>query len=214
MLTNERLLVNEERLHCNAVYHLVRCHGAGSDYVLPLYDLSMIVGGKSGRFFPRLTELASYLNCHRNQLYLAADLLWKSGFWEVLSEVRGKPVEYRPLSHQDWVKVHLSEAEATCCMKAAMPWDGEEQDPLAPLLYGVTGGAQFYPNVLKGWRDKSGLTDEQILERAKEFMQSEEAQKRTVSYNDRIGPKFSHVKGKTFRRRLGYYICNGELSKT
>jgi hypothetical protein len=106
MLTNEKLIVGEERLHCNAVYHLMRLQGKGSDYALPLYDPSMIVAGKSGRFFPRMTEIASRLSCHRNQLYLAADLLVQSGFWEVLSEVRGKAVEYRPLFHEECFGLH------------------------------------------------------------------------------------------------------------
>jgi hypothetical protein len=209
VLTNEKLLAGEERLHCNAVYHRVRCRGGGSDYVLPLYDLSMRVGYKSGRFFVRMTELASYLNCHRNQLYLAAGLLEGSGFWVVQSHVRGKAVEYRPLSHEDWVATC---GDGKCCKKAAMPWDGEEQDPLGKALYGVTGGCQFFPNVLKGWRENSGLTDEQILERAEEFMSTADAQKRHIEGD--ITARLSHQKGPTFRRQLGCYICNGELSKT
>lgn len=213
MLTNEPLSPDEQCLHCNSVYHLVRLHGPGSDLVLPLYELSMIVGGESGRFFPRMTELSSYLNCHRNQLYLAADLLSESGFWEVLSEVRGKAVEYRPLNHHDWAIAHLDKAEATCCVKAAMPWDNEEQDPLAPQLFGITGGARFYPNILKGWR-ALGLTDNQIVERAKEFMLTADAQKKTVNHADRVGGKFSCVKDRTFRRRLGHYIRFHELSKS
>lgn len=146
MLNNEPLLEGESRLYCGAVYHLVRLRGKGSDYVLPLYDLSMRVAAKSGRFFPRMTEIASYLDCGRNQLYNAAELLVDSDWWEKLTAVRGKAVEYRPLRHEDWVTACGDEY---CCKKATMPWDGEEQDPLGKALFGVTGGAQFFPQVLK-----------------------------------------------------------------
>ena len=131
MLDNEPLLEGESRLYCSSVYHLVRLNGLGSDYVLPLYDLSMRVGHESGRFFARMTEIAPYLSCGRNQLYNAAARLVESGFWECLVEMRGKATEYRPLSHEDWVTAH---SDAVCCKKAAMPWDGEEQDPRQATL--------------------------------------------------------------------------------
>jgi hypothetical protein len=205
-LNDEPLLAGESPLHCGSVYHLVRVTGLGSDYVLPLYELSMRVGEKSGRFFPRMTALASYLNCHPNQLYNAARLLVKCGFWVRLTNVRGKAVDYRPLSHKDWVVEH---GKTGCCVKAEMPWDDEEQDPLGKALYGVTGGANFYPNVLKGWRNKSGLTDAQIIDRAKQFMGTPDATMKSVDPQRVVDPKkfFSHKKDPAFRKRLGAFIC-------
>jgi len=190
-LNNESLLEGESRLYCSAVYHLVRLRGSGSDFVLPLYDLSVRVGGESGRFFARMTEISPYLACNRNQLYGAAKLLRTAGFWEVLSEMRGKAVQYKPLKHPDWVAAH---GDSTCCKKAIMPWDAEKQDPLGKTLYGVTGGTIFYPQVLKGWRDKSQLTDEEIILRANEFMETNEAH--------------MNLKGPVFRKRLGAFLCD------
>lgn len=207
MLNNEPLLEGESHLYCSSVYHIVRLTGLGSDYVLPLYDLSMRVGHESGRFFARMTEIAPYLSCGRNQLYNAATRLVECGFWTVLAEVPGKAVEYRPLSHEEWVTAH---SDATCCKKAAMPWDGEEQDPLGKQLYAVTGGATFYPQVLKGWRSKAGVPDDVIIARAKEFMETKEAGTMSVDLSTRLLDKdkyFGHKKDAAFRRRLGAFIC-------
>jgi hypothetical protein len=192
-LSNELLLEGESRLHCGSVYHLVRLTGLGSDLVLPLYDVSMRVGYKSGDFFARMTESAPYFNCHRNQLLNAAARLVESGFWVKLTEVRGKAVHYRPLSHEDWIAAH---GETACCKKAVMPWDEEGKDPLGPALYGVTGGVEFFPQVLAGWRSKAGVPDEVLVERAKKFM-------------EQAGP--ASPRSKTFRKELGAFICNSEV---
>lgn len=217
MLNNEPLVDGDSRFFCSSVYHLVRLTGLGSDYVLPLYEISMRVGYKSGRFFPRMTELAPYLNCHQNQLYNAARLLVESGFWIKVTDVRGKAVEYHPLDHHDWCFENLEKAEATCCKKLTMPWDEEEQDPLAKALYGATGGCIFYPNVLKGWRAKSGLTDDAIVERAKQFMETPESSIKSVDNSRQIGDPakyFGHKKGPAFRRRLGAFICSAAAKET
>jgi hypothetical protein len=206
-LNNEPLLEGESRFHCGAVYHLVRVKGLGSDFVFPLYDLSMRIAHDSGRFFPRMTELEPYLDCDRNQLYNAAARLVEAGFWVVLQKVRGKAAEYRPLSHEDWVATH---GDAACCKKAAMPWDDEEQDPLGKALFGVTGGAQFFPQVLQGWRKKSGLPDEQIVARAKEFMETTGATLKSAQPGRLIDEQkfFGHRKDAAFRKRLGEFICD------
>jgi hypothetical protein len=193
-LNNEVLLEGESRLHCGSVYHLIRLTGLGSDLVLPLYDVSMRVAYKSGDFFIRMSgDAESYFSCHRNQLYNAAARLVESGFWSVLRQERGKAVHYHPLSHEDWVSVH---GDAACCKKAVMPWDEEGKDPLGPALYGVTGGAEFFPQVLAGWRSKAGVPDEVLVERAKKFMEQAGA----------VNPQ-----SRTFRKALGAFLCKSDV---
>jgi hypothetical protein len=179
----------DSRLHCSSVFHLVRMRGPGKDYVLPLYELSMRVAGQSGRFFPRLTDIALYLDCHRNQLYRAAELLRAASWWEVVGKSLGKAVEYHPLSHDEWVAAY---GDALCCKKLTMPWAEEPQDQLGKDLYAVTGGMTFFPSIIKGWRSQSGMTDEQIVERAKKFMQT--------------NPERVAGKPARFRKQLGEFI--------
>jgi hypothetical protein len=183
-VANESL---DSRLHCSSVFHLVRLKGHGSAFVLPLYDLSMRVAGQSGRFFPRLTEIALYLDCNRNQLYEAARLLRDNGWWEVLSQSLGKASDYHPLGHDEWAEVN---GDALCCKKMTMPWDEEPHDKLGKELYAVTGGIKFFPQILQGWR-KFG-TDEQLVERAKKFMET--------------NPERTAGKPARFRKQLGDFI--------
>jgi len=198
--------------HCGSVYHLVRISGRGSSYIFPLYDMSMRIGYASGRFFPRMTELSEYLNCHPKLLYCAADKLVASGFWKVLTAVRGKAVEYKPISHEDWVKNAYdqiqpgctSRAELECCQKAHMPWDDEEQDQLGKDLYAVTGGVKFFPNVLKGWR-RLGLDDREIVEAAKHFMELPNTAAHTRD-RENLSDRLLQTKGRAFRNALGDHL--------
>jgi hypothetical protein len=198
-MNNEKPL-EDSPLHCGSVYHLVRLTGNGSDYVLPLYDLSMRVAANSGRFFPRMTALAPYLKCDRARLSEAAKLLVGSGFWVVIEKVLGKAVQYRPLGHEDWVAVDPARAERECCTKMAMPWDGEEQDQLGKALHGATGGVKFFPNVLAGFRN-TGLTDEEIVVHTKQFMESP-AYAHTHD-REHLSSRLRHDRDKAFRKALG-----------
>lgn len=190
-------------LHCGSVYHIARLKGKGKDYALSLYELSMRVAYKTGRFRPRMTALALYLDCHRNQLYNAAALLVGSGFWVVVEEVLGTATHYRPLDHKDWVAADFARAEATCCKKMEMPWDGEEQDQLAQQLYGITGGVKFYTNQLTGMRNH-GLSDAEICEHTKAFMGSPAY----AHTHDRanLSNRLPVVRDKAFRTALAAFI--------
>lgn len=200
---NEPLSKDDVRFYCGSIYHLMRLSGRGADAVLPLYELSIRVGYKSGRFFARMTEIAIYLNCGRMNLYSSADLLVGSGFWKVLTATPGKAVEYKPISHEDWVAENPARSEVECCKKLHMPWDDEEQDPLGKALYGVTGGTTFFPNVLKGWRG-IGLTDDQIIDATKRFMESPAV----AHTHDRenLSNRLPQTKGRAFRRQLGDFL--------
>ena len=65
------------------------------------------------------------------------------------------------------------------------------------------------PELLKGWRNKSGLTDEQIIERAKQYMNTPESTLKSVDPQRVVDPKkfFGHKKDGAFRKRLGAFIC-------
>jgi hypothetical protein len=130
----------------------------------------------------------------------------------VLTAVRGKAVEYKPLSHDDWVTNAYAEmkpgcssrADAECCQKAHMPWDDEEQDQLGKDLYAVTGGVKFFPNVLEGWR-RLGLNDREIVEAAKHFMELPNTAAHTHDQTSRISPR-CQAKVKAFRHAFGDHL--------
>jgi len=193
---------DDSHYHCNTIYHLARITGHGSEYVLPLYDESRIISGDSGRFFASMVKLAEFLNCERRVLYPAADLLCKSGFWEVLSEIPGKTVQYKSYGHEEWSLKHPERAEAECCKKLHMPWDDEEQDPLGTALFGITGGVTYFPTVLTGWR-KYG-SDEFIKETMKLFMESD-AVKHTHD-RENLSSRLPHTKSRAFRKKFGEFL--------
>jgi len=188
---NEPILPDDSLLYCSAVWHLIRLKGKGSALAFPLYDRACALASKSGRFHLSLTRLAPYFNVDRRALYSAADLLRQSGFFIETDYGCGEPSHYHPVTHEEWAEKHPGK----CCEKLVMPWDGEDGDPLGRQLYGITG-LTFYPQILKGWRNKSGLTDEQIVERTKIFME------------DRATLVGLH-NGIAKRRALGRFLCGG-----
>jgi hypothetical protein len=188
MLPNETMMEGDSLLHCSTEWHLAQLKGKGARLTLYLYDLSCRVSVRTGRFSPSMQRMAAYLQCTPGELYCAAAMLVEEGFWIVLDSGIGKPTQYRPVRHKEWQESNPNR----CTTKASMPWDEEQQDQLAPLLYGVTGGHTFYTNVLTGWRRRSGLTDEAIIERAKVFMSTPD-----------------HTKnGSAFRKALGEFLCS------
>jgi hypothetical protein len=193
--------LDDSPLLCGEVYHLMRMAGDGSDYVLPLYQVSARVAHESGRFFLNKKRAAPYFACHRNQLSNAAGLLVRSGFWTVLESIPGRAVQYHPLNHEEWLAADPARA-AQCCKKLEMPWDGEEQDPLGKALFGATGGVKFYPNVLTGWRNL-GLSDEKIVACAKEFMASSEYAHTHDRDGRLLSSRLRHTRGKAFRKAFG-----------
>jgi hypothetical protein len=197
-LPNEPRVEGDERLHCSHIYHFARIRGKGSDYVFPLYELSAKIAHESRRFFPSLSRMATYLDCHQNQLYNAAKLLVGAGWWTVLETKLGKPVQYSFLKHDEWVAANPRRAEKECCKKLTMPWDDEPQVAFGKKLYGVTGGCEFFPSIIKGWLKVAaevGASEEQMLDRAAAFMLTPDGATNSAGR-----------KGSGWRKRLGSYM--------
>jgi hypothetical protein len=190
MLANEPILDGDSPLHCSTEWHLVRLKGKGARLAPLIYSVSLRLTGESERFTCSMRRLSPYFNAHEQELYAAARLLVGAGFWVVLEEGLGKPTQYRPVLHRQWAERHPNQ----CCEKFVM-FGAEDGDPLGPRLFGVTGGKEFYPNVLAGYRKKSGLTDDAIVERANVFMGTEEAR------------RSARGKGPAFRKALGSFLC-------
>jgi hypothetical protein len=166
MLNNESLHPDDSVLHCSAVWHLRRLTGRSAYLTIPLYERSMAVAHASGNFFVSLRKAAPYFNCHENELYRAAHLLLDAEWWTTDDgkPQLGRPVRYHPHAHDLWAESH----PGTCCKKLDMPWNGG--DLLGQQLYAVTGGQQFFEKQIDGFRKKSGRTDAELLERAKQFV--------------------------------------------
>jgi hypothetical protein len=188
-------------LYCSAEWHFARMMGRGAALAPLLYNVICRVARDSGNFFVSLTKLAPYFNAVRQTLYNAADLL-EAHDWLVPREqpdnddwiMRGQsalgvPGQYRPVFHKEWADLHPDE----CCQKLDMPWAVD--DVLATRLFGITGGNTFFPNVLRGWRN-IGLTDDQIVDAARRFMDTDAA----------------HVHGPEFRKALGEFLRNDQLT--
>lgn len=200
LLPNESLQADDSALHCSAVWHLFRLKGKGARLCIPLWERSMALAHESGRYrLSGRSGAAPYFGVTEAEVYCAAALLVESGWWNVLDENLGKPTVYHPLRHGkpdsvkgSWLETHPNQ----CCQKLVMPWSAEG-DPLGPRLWAITGQT-YYPNHLAGWRKRTGLTDDRIVERTKEFMESPAC---------RFLGREHVLTGIPLRKALGEFLC-------
>ena len=162
----------QSSIYCDVEFHFRRMTGTGSDLAYPLYTLSRRLAYKSGTFSLSLQEACAFLNVPNDHpIYPAAALIVRAGWWQVLEAELGKPVKYRPLSHDEWAE----KFGVRCCIQKqeGFPYkDDTETAQLGRELHAVFGGGRLHPAWLKSLRN-TGATDDQIVTLAKEFMQQD-----------------------------------------
>jgi len=178
---------NEEDspMECNAEWHFARFNDKGASLAPLIYSIAFHLAKESGEFFVSAQKLARFLHVNGDKyIYAAIHLLVASGFFEVIEAEVGKSVKYRPVGHKEWAQRHPG-----YCTAMQQPEHFKGGDELGRQLYGIMGGEHFFEGVLKGFR-KSGLSDEEICDHAKIFMQ-----------DDR-----NKGSGKERRKRFGEYL--------
>jgi hypothetical protein len=158
--------VLESTLHCSTEYHLARF----KSNVAPLiYSLGLRLSQDSGVFYASGETLAPYLKVSYSGILRALRELVSSGFFEVVSREAFRPTAYRILKHEEWAANH----PGTCCTRMQFPWSDDPGDPLGIEMFSASGGrVKFYPAYLTALR-KTGLDDQAILARWKEFLETE-----------------------------------------
>lgn len=159
-------------IECNAEWHFARYSGTGATLVPLVYHISWHLAGESGCFFLSVQKLAKYLVAKDDNVYAAVHLLETDGFWELIEALPGKPKRYRPVGHKEWSEKHPNR----CTKKVEFPHaaDDEQLAEFGRKLYGILGGLQFFPNILRGYRKAAGgLTDDEICDAAKRFLEDD-----------------------------------------
>jgi hypothetical protein len=171
-------------MECNAEWHFAQFTREGASLAPLIYGIAFHLAKESGTCFISAQKLALFLHVTGDKyVYAAIHLLVASGFFEVIEAELGKPVKYRPVGHKEWARRH----PGFCTKKIELPYSAG--DELGRKLHGIMGGERFFEGVLKGFR-KSGLSDGDICDHAKAFMQ-----------DDR-----NKGSGKERRKRFGEYL--------
>src|SRR5271157_528197 len=129
-----------------------------------LYSASLHVAGDTGNFEVSGLKLAKYFKVKPRNIYAAAELLVASGFWVPTEVSKGKPTKYRPVGHKDWAEKHPG-----FCTKKVEHLFADEDELGRKLGCGI---GKLLPNAVKTFR-RTGATDDQILEAAKQFMEAD-----------------------------------------
>jgi hypothetical protein len=157
-------------IHCSAEWHFMRYSGPGSTLVPVVYSIAWHLAGESENFRLSGEKLAAYLNKKKaDEIYAAASLLVADGFFQVIEQPDGMPVEYKPIRHKEWAATHPNR----CTKKIEIDWvqDDPELAQLGKNLYAILGGERFHKNILLGVRNAApGLTDEEICAQGKKFL--------------------------------------------
>lgn len=197
VLTGARQINPDEQdavIHCNAEWHFARFTGTGKNLVPSLYGISFHLAKESGSFFVSGVKLGAFLDTKEDNIYAAAHLLRASGFWQVVKAEIGKPVEYRPVGHDEWQRTHTG--RCTKKLDNTFTQDDEELAKFGRDLYAIFGGQHFVPGVVKGFRNAAhGRTDAEICHQAKAFREIDKAngggkeqRKRFLAYLQELGP--------------------------
>ncbi|HTC46124.1 MAG TPA: hypothetical protein VK722_02290 [Candidatus Aquilonibacter sp.] len=150
--------------HCSAEWHFARFTGDGASLAPLVYGIAFHIAGDSGNFAASVVRIAKYLNAKEDYVYSAVNLLVLTGFFQVIEAEKGKPTQYRVVGHKQWAETH----PGYCTKKIEKLFPDE--DPLGKKLFGILGGEEYFPNLLKGLRN-TGATDEQIEQAGKLFME-------------------------------------------
>jgi len=147
--------------HCCAEWHLaqVRCPTAAL-----VYPFALRISKNSRMFSCSAISVARFLGLHRTTVLRAYHKLSDIGFFDLLEYGKFDTNIYRVVSHRAWAESHPGK----CPEKTQFPWTGEG-DLLAQKLYGASGGrVTFKPFQISEYR-KSGLAEDEIVTRFKEF---------------------------------------------
>ena len=178
-------------IECSAEYHFARFTGDGATIAPLIYQIAFRLAKKSETFNLSAKKLAAYLDVNAEYVYKALRLLVDAGFLRRIEKKAGRPTLYRPISHRDWQPEHPN------CCTAMIKLPYSEGDQLGRQLHGILGGETFFPNVLTGFR-KSGLSDAEICDHAKQFLQEDKGK----------------GSGKERRKRFGEYLKLQEVGKS
>jgi len=151
----------ELRFHCSIEWHLISL-GATA---IAVYNLAYRVAKKSGVFSGSTVEVGKYFGARRQTIGDAFAQLEALGFVEEITNGKsdGESNTYRVLSHKEWAAKHPGQ----CCEKVEFPFGHDE---LGKQLYAASGGKVMFRDFQMANYKKTGQTDEQIVQRWKDFL--------------------------------------------
>ena len=184
--------------HCSAEWHLIRLRDTNArkaPFAAILYPFAYRISNESGRFYCSAVRIAQHFEVSTWTVLRAMEALTLGGFFEIISKEPFQPTLYHVVPHSDWAKSH----PGYCAVKETFPWSDEKDDKLGVRLSNVGGGRIMYaPYMLKALR-KTGLNDDEIVERFELFVAQEIKRRQEGGWHGRwkhVHPQFlRHLRG-------------------
>jgi hypothetical protein len=162
--------------HCSPEFHFSQYPLAGL-----VYAQAFRISKRTGRFHASLPNLAEYFRVSERTMIRVVKWLVREGFFEVVSKECFHPSVYHVLGHTEWAQKH----GGRCATKQTLPWSGEKGDQLGVELWNASGRKLNYRAFqLKALRNTE-LSDEQILQAFRRFIENEDRRRREQGWRGR-----------------------------